>query len=121
MNGDLWLNLPSKNLNKAREFFTKLGFEMNERHKSPEMLSMFVGNKKIVVNLFPEALFKSFSQITVTNTTQSSEVMFSLGAATRAEVDAMAKKAQEAGGDLFAKPGDKDGWMYGCGFADLVL
>lgn len=36
-----------------------------------------------------------------------------------AEVDEIARKALDAGANLFANPGYKDGWMYGCGFADL--
>lgn len=31
----------------------------------------------------------------------------------------MLKKAVEAGGTSFSEPADKEGWMYGCGFADL--
>lgn len=31
----------------------------------------------------------------------------------------MATKAVKAGGKVFAEPGAKDGWMYGCGFSDL--
>ena len=58
MQGDLWLNLGSKNLPKAREFFTKLGFTINDRHKGPHMVSMFVGAKSVVVNLFDETLFQ---------------------------------------------------------------
>lgn len=120
MQNDLWLNLPSKDLKKAKEFFIKIGFEMNERHSAPHMVSMFVGSNKIVINLFAENLFREFigGQV-VTNTSQSNEMLFSLGAGSPAEVDEIARRATEAGGTLYGKPGYKDGWMYGCGFIDL--
>ena len=119
MEHDFWLNLSSKDLVKAKEFFTKLGFTMNDRHTGPHMVSMFIGNKKIVLNLFSEDMLKGFMDHPVTNTKQSNELIFSIGAASPAEVDEFAKKAVAAGANLFGKPGYKVGWMYGCGFADL--
>ena len=119
MQNDLWLNASSKDLTTAKEFFQKIGFEMNEKHGNPEMVSMFVGNNRVVVNLFPETTFKMFTNSAINNSKETTEVLFSLGASSREEVDSIAKKAVEAGGNLFAKPGEKDGWMYGCGFADL--
>lgn len=120
MENDFWLNLSSKDLNKSKEFFLKLGFTLNDRHNGPHMLSMFVGNKKIVVNLFIETLFQNFiGGHSITNTNQSNEVLFSIGADSPAIVDEWARKAVEAGGTLYGKPGYKDGWMYGCGFIDL--
>ena len=120
MQNDLWLNLASKDLQKAKEFFVKLGFEMNERHAAPHMVSMFVGKNKVVVNLFNEDLFKSFiGGQPITNAVASNEVLFSIGADSPDEVDQLAARAVEAGGKLYGKPGYKDGWMYGCGFSDL--
>lgn len=120
MSSDIWLNLPSKDLKKAKDFFSKIGFEMNEAHGNPGMVSMFVGDNKIVVNLFPEAVFREFmgGQM-VTDASKSNEVLFSLGAKSAKEVDDLARRVEEAGGTLYGKPGEKDGWMYGCGFVDL--
>lgn len=119
MNNDFWLNLPSKNLPKAKEFFVKLGFEINPRHSAPHMVSMLVGNKGIVVNLFTESLFQEFIGGHKVSDGLSNEILFSIGASSPTEVDDLAAKAVAAGGTLYAKPGYKDGWMYGCGFIDL--
>jgi len=120
MNNEFWLNLPSRDLVKAKEFFIKLGFTINERHQAPHMVSMFVGNKNVVLNLFIENMFQGFmgGQI-ITDTAKSNEILFSIGAASPKEVDELAAKAEKAGGKLYAKPAEKDGWMYGCGFTDL--
>lgn len=121
MENDFWINLASKDLPKAKAFFTQLGFTINDRHQAPHMVSLFVGkNKKVVVNLFAENLFQGFiGGQTITNTAQSNEILFSIGADSPAEVDELARNAVDAGGKLYGKPGYKDGWMYGCGFTDL--
>lgn len=120
MKNELWLNLSSKNLPKAKEFFSKLGFIMNERHQAPHMVSIFIGSNKIVLNLFTEELFQGFmGGQPITNTSKSNEVLFSIGASSPEEVDEIASKVIDAGGVLYGKPGYKDGWMYGCGFVDL--
>ena len=118
MNNEFWINLASNDLTKSRDFFPRLGFEMNYKHAGANMVSMHIGSKKVVLNLFPAAVFEGFSRQPVNDTASSAEVLFSLGADSRSEVDAMAKKAVDAGGILYGKPGEKDGWMYGCGFVD---
>ena len=118
MEHDFWLNLASKDLARSREFFVKMGFAMNDAHPNPHMVSMFIGRKKIVLNLFPATTLEGFAQQPVTDPSLSNEVLFSLGAESRAEVDEIAKKAADAGGIVYGRPGEKDGWMYGCGFID---
>jgi predicted lactoylglutathione lyase len=120
MTKDIWLNLPVKDVARSKAFFTALGFTQNTRMGDTDhFASFFIGDKKFVLMLFPEATFKSFTQHSVTDTTQSSEVLISIDAETPGEVDEMAKKAEAAGGTVYGKPGAKDGWMYGCGFTDL--
>lgn len=119
MKNEFWINLASKDLARARQFFTDIGFEINAAHNVPHMVSMFLGSKKIVVNLFSENMFQEFiGGQKVTDSRQTNEVLFSIGADSPAEVDQWAQKAAEAGATIYAKPGYKDGWMYGCGFAD---
>ena len=118
MQNEFWINLPSNDLAKSREFYTRLGFAMNDQHTNAGMVSMSIGNKKVILNLFPAAVFQGFSQASANVAANTAEVLFSLGADSRGEVDAMAKKAADAGAILYGKPGEKDGWMYGCGFID---
>ena len=81
MENEFWLNLSSKDLPRAKEFFVKLGFTMNECHQAHHMVSMFIGNKKTVLNLFTEDFFKGLiGGHSITNTSQSNEVLFSIGA-----------------------------------------
>ena len=117
---ELWLNLPVKDVAKSKVFFQALGFTLNTAHgNTNDNASFIIGEKKIVLMLFQEAVFKSFTQHPLSDTNAGTEMLISIDAETREEVDELAKKAADAGGNLFAKPAEKDGWMYGCAFADL--
>jgi len=120
MTKELWINLPVKDVNKAREFFITLGFTLNPHYgNSAESASFFVGSKNIVVMLFAEPAFKNFTRHAVADTKQATEVLLSIDAESRVEVDELAQKAAKAGGAVFSEPAEHQGWMYGCGFADL--
>jgi predicted lactoylglutathione lyase len=119
MTKQIWLNLPVKDVAKAKDFFWKIGFSFNEQHDTPSSTCMVVGEGHFVVMLFEEMLFSSFSQNAVTDSSSSSEVLISIDAESREEVDELAEKVKEAGGTVFAPPAESQGWMYGCGFADL--
>jgi uncharacterized protein len=119
MTKKIWLNLPVKNIDKSKVFFTKIGFSFNEQHSTITSTCMLVGEANFVVMLFEEVQFAGCIQNNVTDTATSSEILISIDAESREEVDEFAIKVQEAGGNLFAKPAENQGWMYGCGFADL--
>lgn len=107
-----------KDVKRSREFFTHLGFGINERGSSEHSLSLLIGSKQNIVMLFEEPMFRGFTQHEVTDTSRSSEVMLSFDAESREEVDEIARKVAEAGGNVFGKPSEVQGWMYGCGFTD---
>lgn len=119
MTKQIWLNLPVKEVAKSKAFFSKIGFSFNEEHDTPSSTCMVVGEGNFVVMLFEESLFEGFSQNKITDTKTSSEILISIDAESKEEVDTLAKKVQEAGGNVFAPPAESQGWMYGCGFADL--
>jgi uncharacterized protein len=120
MTKELWINLPVKDINKSKEFFTKLGFSFNPKFSnSDESACLVIGTNNVIVMLFKETTFKNFTNNEIVDTKKASEVLFSIGADSRVEVDEMANKAQMAGGSIFGQPKEVQGWMYGCGFADL--
>ncbi|MDB5250811.1 MAG: extradiol dioxygenase [Segetibacter sp.] len=117
---DIWINLPVNDVNKSKEFFTKLGFSLNQRFpNSDTSASLLIGKKEVVVMLFDEQTFKGFSNAQVADAKQVTEVLLSIGAESKEEVDELAKKAVAAGGTSNHKPGEMKGWMYGCLFVDL--
>ncbi|MFI5158100.1 MAG: VOC family protein [Sphingobacteriales bacterium] len=118
---ELWINLPVKNLKRSVDFFEAIGFSFakNSPGFTPTSAPMQIGSKPVIIMLFESSIFQSFTQNPIANAEQGTEVLFSFDAESREEVDEIAKKAEAAGANVFAKPHEKDGWMYGCGFADL--
>ncbi|GAB3935474.1 VOC family protein [Mucilaginibacter myungsuensis] len=121
MTKELWINLPVKGLNEAIDFFTTIGFAFNKNSPgvSPLTAPIQVGSKAITVMLFQEEAFKATCRNEISDTATGTEVLFSFNLASQAEVDELAAKITNAGGNLFAPPAEFQGWMYGCAFADL--
>lgn len=116
---DIWLNLPVKDLARSVAFYNAIGFAPNPGPgNSDHSASFTVGDKAVVLMLFPEDAFSGFAQHAVADTSKGSEVLFSLGANSRSLVDDIANRAAEAGGTVFSEPEEFGGFMYGCGFSD---
>ena len=115
----IWLNLPVKDVSKAKFFFSKIGFIFKEEHDTPSSACMLIGEKNFVVMLFEEKIFEAFVRNKTSDTQMSSEVLISIDAQSIQEVDELAVKVREAGGVIFSEPGENQGWMYGFGFADI--
>lgn len=119
MTKSIWINLPVQDIDRSRRFFEAIGFRVNPAQPASDaMASMLIGDKDVVLMLFPESTFRGFTGLSVPDTREASEVLFSIDAQSRDEVDAMARKVTEAGGAVYGEPAEKDGWMYGAGFTD---
>ena len=117
---EMWLNLGVENIVKSREFYQAIGFKIMEQHaNNNQMVGLVIGQQKVAVMLFPKSVFGGFIQNSVTNTSESNEVLISIDAASPEEVDALIALVEKAGGKVYGKPGWSQGWMYGAGFCDL--
>ena len=114
-----WINLPVKDINKSKEFYSKVGFIVNEQHGNSDQAQLIIGDHNATVMLFPASTFEKFTRQAIVDTKQATEVLLSVDADSREEVDVMAKNAVEAGGTIFGEPSENQGWMCGCGFTDL--
>lgn len=116
---EIWINLPVKDVQKSKRFFTDIGFSANANFPDSEQsASVMVGEKNVVVMLFQESVFKGIAQNDPADTKRGTEVLFSFDAESRNEVDEMAAKVKQAGGTVFGGPAESQGWMYGFGFTD---
>lgn len=117
----IWANLAVKDLERTHEFYTKLGFKPNGKFsKEHGLVSFLVGEDDFVVHFFLEENLKAAMGGEIADLDNGNEIMFTLSADSREEVDQWAETVKKAGGTLFDKPqtiqGNKS-W-YGCGFAD---
>lgn len=117
--GERWIfvNLPVRDLVKARAFFDKLGFSFNSKFSDDNAACMVVSDKASVM-LLRETFFKTFTKRELCDTTSRTEGLFALSCGSRAEVDEMVKTALAAGGTPAMPPQDH-GFMYGHSFYDL--
>ena len=117
---DFWLNLPVKNIQKSREFFTKLGFTFSKRFgNTANCAGLQVGQKKVVVMLFDEPSFNEYINNKIADTKKVTEVLLSFGVSSKEEVDKITKMAVKLGGKSKHKPKKMAGWLYGSSFTDL--
>jgi uncharacterized protein len=117
MTTKIFVNLPVKDLNKAVEFFTKLGFKFNPQFTDKNATCMII-SEDIFVMLLVEEFFKTFTKKEICNTSKNIEAIIALSAESRENVDEMINKAIEAGGTEPRKPQDH-GWMYARAFEDI--
>jgi len=116
----IWLNLPVKDIKKSKEFFRQIGFKSNPMHDNATHLASFlIGENNFVMMLFSEEAFKNFTQNGIADTSKGTEVLLNIDAHSKKEVDEIAEKVREAGGKIYAEPGESQGWMYAFGFEDL--
>lgn len=119
MTKEIWLNLPVKNVERSKDFFTKIGFSPNEAQSNGEMACFTVGEKKMAVLFFAEETFKGFAKNEISDANTGAEILISFDAENREAVDDTARKVFDAGGKIFSEPQVIQGWMYGFGFCDL--
>jgi len=117
----IWANLSVKDVERTHEFYKELGFRPNgEFANKYELASFLVGEDDFVVHFFSEESesFKSSLGGAIADLKQGNEVMFTLSADSKEEVDEWAKAVKQAGGTIFSKPQKIQEEWYGCGFAD---
>ncbi len=117
MSTKIFVNLPVKDLNRSKEFFTKLGFTFNPQFTDKTAACMIVG-EDIFVMLLTEKKFKTFTPKEICDATKSTEVLVCLSSESRAKVDELVRKAVAGGGTTYNDAQDH-GFMYGHGFQDL--
>jgi predicted lactoylglutathione lyase len=113
----IFLNLPVRDLKRAIEFFTKLGFSFNPQFTDDNATCMIVSEEAFVM-LLVEARFKDFTKKQICDTRTQTEGIFAISAVSRDEVDSLVRAALAAGGTHASDPVDH-GFMYGWSFHDL--
>jgi hypothetical protein len=118
MANQIFVNLPVKDLERTKEFFSKLGFTFNPQFTDQNAACMIIG-ENIYAMLLVEKFFRTFTaDKEISDARRSTEVLNALSVDSREDVDEMVEKAIEAGGREFRESQDY-GWMYGRALEDL--
>lgn len=110
-------NIPVKDVQKTRAFWTELGFAFDERFCDENAVCMIV-NDHASVMLLDEEFFKTFVNKDLTDTASHTEVILAISLESREEVDDLTDRALAAGAQSAKEPQDH-GWMYQRSLEDL--
>lgn len=113
----IYVNLPVKDVQKTREFWTKLGFSINEQFSDEKAICVIMKEDHIYTMFLKEEFFQTFTDRSVTKG-ETTQTLLAIGVNSREEVDNMVKTAIENGGSKYSEPQDH-GWMYQNAFSDL--
>jgi predicted lactoylglutathione lyase len=113
----IFVNLPVKDLEASRGFFTALDFEFNPDFSDDSAACMVV-DENIYVMLLVEERFRDFINDEIADATSTTESITCLSADSKEQVDELVQKAIDAGGKAW-KPTMEEGPMYGGSFQDL--
>lgn len=91
MTKQFWINLPVEDTNKSKEFYDKLGFSTNKPLGNSDQVQLIIGDNNANVMLFPVSTFKKFTRHEMVDTKIATEVLFSIDAESKEEVDEIAK------------------------------
>ncbi|WP_442955982.1 VOC family protein [Paenibacillus sp. MMO-58] len=114
---NMYINLPVKDLNRTKKFFSSIGFEFNSQF-SDENSACMVINDNTFVQLLVEPYFQTFINKPVADVASAAGKIIALSADSRKHVDELADKALSAGGKQSKEPTDH-GFMYVRSFEDL--
>ena len=112
----IFVNLPVKDLDTSKRFYTDLGFGINEEF-TDDTAACVVIDDNIFVMLLTERKFREFITGEIADATQATEVLNALSAESRDEVDELVSKALAAGGSEW-RPKMEQGPMYAHSFQD---
>lgn len=115
----IWSNLAVSDLDRTTKFYTELGFKPNGKHPTTnELTSFLVGDNDFVMHFFLKDILKTSLKGEITNSKDANEVLFTISAESKDQVDNWEKEVDKAGGKLISKPEEFGQGYYGFVFAD---
>jgi len=110
----LFLNLAVEDLERAKTFWSALGFAFDEQFTDDNAACLVISDAAYVM-LLTRPFFAGFTKRPIADTTTVSEGLFAISCESRAAVDAMVGLALANGGRP-AMPSQDHGFMYGWSF-----
>lgn len=114
---EIYVNLPVKDVNATRSFWTKLGFSINEQFSDDKAICVVLNEGSIYAMFLSEEYFKTFTNRAVAKG-DTTQVLLAISVSSRKEVDELVNAAIANGATKYSEPKDH-GWMYQHSFADL--
>jgi len=113
----VFINLAVDDLERAKIFFTELGFLINDQFTDETAASVVISDA-IYVMLLTRPKMGQFTDKHVADTSTTTEVIVALSADSRTKVDELVDRAIELGARAHREPDELD-FMYSRSFEDL--
>jgi predicted lactoylglutathione lyase len=107
-----------EDLERTTRFYTELGFKPNGPHRSEELTSFFVGEDNFVMHFFLKGQLEGFLKEPMADLKHGNEIVFTLSAESKNEVDSWAQEVKKAGGTIISAPEEFGKGYYVFIFAD---
>ena len=112
----IWANLGVENLERSSKFYSALGFKSNGA--SEELTSFFFGEEDFIIHFFRKEILKDGMKGEILDLTSGNEIIFTLSAGSREEVDSWEEEVRKAGGSIISEAEEFGKGYYGFVFAD---
>lgn len=112
----IWANLGVEDLERTTEFYTQIGFQPNGVSK--ELTSFLVGDDNFIIHFFLKEILKSNTKIELTDPKQGNEIIFTLSAESKEEVNQWQEAVKSAGGTIISEAEEFGKGYYGFVFSD---
>jgi uncharacterized protein len=113
----IFVNLPIKDIQKTRAFWTKLGFSFNEQFSDDKALCLVLNEGSMYSMLITHEFFSTFTNRTIADNT-TTQVLIAIEVDSKQKVDEIVQLALQNGGTRDREAADH-GWMYYDTFADI--
>ena len=113
---EMFVNLPTTDLERAKAFYTGLGWRINENF-TDENAACVIIDEHLYLMILTREFFATFTDKPIADPRTSAQVEVALSRESRAEVDAMLERALAAGGTERREAQDY-GFMYARDFED---
>ncbi|OCK52137.1 glyoxalase [Chryseobacterium sp. CBo1] len=112
----IWANFGVEDLERTTQFYTALGFKSNGR--SDDLTSFFFGENNFIIHFFKKEVLSKNLGLEISDSEKSNEIIFTISAETKEEVDQWSEKIKNSEGKLISNPEEFGDNYYGFMFAD---
>jgi uncharacterized protein len=102
----IWANLASNDIKRTTKFYIELGFKANDSHgpEDKELTSFSFGENEFIVNFFLKEILRNNTRSEIADLKNGNEIIFSLSAESKEEVNQWVEIVKKAGGKIEVAP-----------------
>lgn len=112
----VWANFSVQDLERTTAFYKGIGFKQNGALE--QLTSFFVGEENFIIHFFLKDVLEPGMKGPIIDTKAGNEIIFTLSADTKEEVNSWEEEVRQAGGTIVSKPEEFGEGYYGFVFAD---